>query len=68
LATLHLRRALVWNPALRSLDFSLIVIIDIVGREREEETYTPKSYKSKIERLLSAKLTHLDQAVRLLDL
>jgi hypothetical protein len=37
------------NPALRSLDFPLIVVIGITERERErEETCTPKSYKANL--------------------
>jgi hypothetical protein len=36
-------------------------------REEEENLHT-KSYKGKLERLRSARLTHRDQAVRLLDM
>jgi hypothetical protein len=57
----------VWNPGLRSLNFPLTAINGIVGREREE-TCTPKSYKAKLERLRSARLTHRDQVVTLLDM
>jgi hypothetical protein len=37
-------------------------------QKREEGTCIPKSYKAKLERLCSARLTHRDQAVRLLDM
>jgi hypothetical protein len=36
--------------------------------EREEETYTPKSYKVKLEWLYSARLARRGQAVKLLDM
>jgi hypothetical protein len=37
-------------------------------RKREEKTCTPKSYKAKLERLCSTRLTHCYQAVTLLDM
>jgi hypothetical protein len=49
------------------LDFPLTTFIGIAGRENEE-TYTPKSYKAKLEQLCSARLTRHDQTVTLLDM
>jgi hypothetical protein len=48
--------------ALRSLDFPLIVVIDITGREGER-SLAYKGYKAKLEPLRSARLTRHDQAV-----
>jgi hypothetical protein len=47
------------------------VPIDIHHRHRrkeEKENLHTKSYKAKLERLRSTRLTHCDQAVRLLDM
>jgi hypothetical protein len=55
-ATLHLQRALVRNPTLRSLNFPLIAVNGIAEKESERETYT-RQLKAKIERLRSARLT-----------
>jgi hypothetical protein len=41
---------------LRSLDFPLIAVIGIIGRERERNLHT-KGYKAKLEQLRSARLT-----------
>jgi hypothetical protein len=49
------------------MDFLLTAIIDIIRREKEE-TYTPKSYKAKLERLHSTRLVRRDQTVTLLDM
>jgi hypothetical protein len=57
----------VQNPALRNLNFPLLAIISIVGRERRRNLHT-KSYKAKLEQLRSARLICRDQAVRLLDM
>jgi hypothetical protein len=40
----------------------------LLKRKREEETYATKCHKAKLEHLRSAKLTHHDQAVTLLDM
>jgi hypothetical protein len=47
IGTLHPWWVSVWNSALRSLDFSLLAVINIVRRERRRNMYT-KSYKAKI--------------------
>jgi hypothetical protein len=60
LATLHLRRVSVRDPAHRSIDFSLIAVISIARRGREGETCT-QQLKTKLERLRSARLIYGDQ-------
>jgi hypothetical protein len=49
-------------PAIRSLEFSLIAIINIVGRKRRINLHT-KDYKAKLEKLRSARLTRYEQLV-----
>jgi hypothetical protein len=51
----------------QSLDFPLTTIIGINGRERRRNLHT-KNLQSKLERLHSARLTHRDQVVTLLDM
>jgi hypothetical protein len=55
------------ESSIQSLEFPLLAVISIVGRVRERNIHT-KSYKAKLERLHSARLTHHDQAVKLLDM
>jgi hypothetical protein len=57
----------VQNPALRSLDFPLTVVNGLAGKEKRRNLHI-KSYKAKLERLRSIRLTRRDQAVRLLDM
>jgi hypothetical protein len=49
-------------PAIRSLEFPLIAIINIVGRKRRRNLHT-KDYKAKLEKLRSARLTRYEQLV-----
>jgi hypothetical protein len=57
----------VQNPALKSLDFPLTAVNGLAGKEKRRNMHT-KSYKAKLERLRSARLTRRDQAVKLLDM
>jgi hypothetical protein len=50
-----------------SLDFPLMVINDITGRE-ERRTPADKSYKAKLECLRSARLIHRDPKATKLDM
>jgi hypothetical protein len=49
------------------MNFLLTVINGLAEKEKRRNMHT-KSYKAKLERLRSVKLTRRDQAVRLLDM
>jgi hypothetical protein len=49
-------RVPVRSPTLNGLDFPLTTLIGIVGKRKQFLTYTQKTTRAKLERLLSAKL------------
>jgi hypothetical protein len=58
------------DSSTQSLDFPLTAVNGIAGREREREGERDLHtiVKAKLEQLHSARLTHQDQEVRLLDI
>jgi hypothetical protein len=63
ISSLHMRRVLVRESALRCLNLPLITVIGITGREREREiTCTQEINKAKLELVCSVRLTQHGQA------